>query len=93
MISLNALPLKIKFRLGLVRTLSSSLYLSFCKSWSQSLTSPDDELSENIICNTSKATFNFVRLVSIHCAVMRQSLQKSGERESGVMMVLGKKMP
>ena len=43
-------------------------------------------------CNTSKSTFTFVRLVSRHCARMRQSLQKSGESESSVMMVLGKIM-
>ena len=42
-------------------------------------------------CNTSKSTFTFVRLVSRHCARMRQSLQKSGESESSVM-VLGKMM-
>ena len=37
--------------------MSLSLYLSFCKSSSQSLSSPDDKLSKNIWCVWSRTSY------------------------------------
>ena len=46
--------------------MSLSLYLSFCKSSSQSLSSPDDKLSKNIWCVWSRTSYGVDKWICHH---------------------------